>query len=238
MPPNRKIEVWPVRLVASETALARCVGWLAADEQARAAKFHFDQHRRAYVLGRAVLRGLLGRMLDMPPSQIQFCYGPKGKPALADSRAPLRFNVSNSGNLAVYAFTEGCEVGIDVEAIRPVPDMELIAARFFSPAESSELMSVPEPDRPQAFFNCWTRKEAYIKAVGDGLSVPLDSFQVTLRPGAPAEMLCLEGSAEAAKAWTLEDFTPAPGCVGAVAYPDQRRPMLVRPLATARELMA
>ena len=234
---GRELHVWAVQLEASEARLSQCLAWLSEDERARAARFHFEQHRRNFVLGRAVLRALLASILGTPPAAIRFCYGPKGKPALEDARTLLRFNVSNSVNLAAYAFTQGCDLGIDVEALRPVPEMERIAARFFAPAEVSELMSLPQPDRPQAFFNCWTRKEAYIKAVGDGLSVPLDSFRVSLQPGAPAELLCLGGNTEAARAWTLEDFVPAPGFVGALAYPDQPRPVKFRPLVSAEELL-
>jgi len=234
---DRQIHVWIVRLTASEACISRCLAWLSDDEQARAERFHFDQHRQAFVLGRAVLRALLGAMLEISPAEIRFCYGPKGKPALADWSGLLRFNSSNSGNLAAYAFTEGCELGIDVEALRPIPEMDRIAARFFAPGETSALLSLPEPDRPQGFFNCWTRKEAYIKAVGEGLSVPLDSFQVTLQPGAAAEILCLGGNTEAAKAWTLEDFAPAAGFVGAIAYPDRSRPVLFRSLMNAEELL-
>jgi 4'-phosphopantetheinyl transferase len=235
---SASIRVWVVQLEASHHYYAQCLSWLSPDENARAARFHFDEHRRAFVLGRGVLRALLGRLLEMPPAQIQFSYGPKGKPGLADSSFPIRFNVSNSGNLAVYAFTEDCDIGIDVEQLRPIPEIEHIAERFFASAETSELMALPEPDRAQAFFNCWTRKEAYIKAVGDGLSVPLDSFRVTLRPGAAAEMLCLGGSIEAANGWTMHDFAPAPGFVGAIAYAGHAREIVFNRLVTASELLA
>ena|ERR1700680_2528343 len=232
-----QIQVWAVQLEASEHRFSQCVSWLSSDETARAARFHFEEHRRAFILGRGVLRTLLGGLLEMPPGQIQFSYGPKGKPALQDPIHALRFNTSNCGNLAVYAFTQGCDIGVDVEQVRPIPEMDQIAARFFAPDETSELMALPEPDRPQAFFNCWTRKEAYIKAVGDGLSVPLDSFRVTLRPGGAAEMLCLGGSTDAAKGWTLHDFTPAAEFIGALAYPDRPRPVLFKSVMTADALM-
>jgi 4'-phosphopantetheinyl transferase len=232
-----QVQVWAVQLEASEDRFAQCLSWLSPDEAARAARFHFDKHRRAFILSRCVLRALLGGLLEMPPGQIVFSYGPKGKPGLADSSFPIRLNASNSGNLAVYAFTEGCDIGIDVEQVRPIAEMETIAARFFAREETSELMALPEPDRPQAFFNCWTRKEAYIKAVGDGLSVPLDSFRVTLRPGVPAEMLCLGGSIEAARGWTLHHFAPAPEFVGALAYPDRPRRVLFQPLLTTDALL-
>src|SRR6202049_2170412 len=233
-----QIQVWAVQLEASEHRFSQCVSWLSSDETARAARFHFEEHRRAFILGRGVLRTLLGGLLEMPPGQIQFSYGPKGKPALQDPIHARRFNTSNCGNLAVYAFTQGCDIGVDVEQVRPIPEMDQIAARFFAPDETSELMALPEPDRPQAFFNCWTRKEAYIKAVGDGLSVPLDSFRVTLGPGVPAEMLCLGGSIEAAKTWTMRHFDPAPGFVGAIAYPGCAREILFNQLVTVDELLA
>ncbi len=123
------------------------------------------------------------------PKKRVSAYGPKGKPALAARERPLRFNVSNSGDLAAYAFTFDCEIGVDVEHRRRLLEIESIAQRFFAPDEVAELMDLPESERPDGFFNCWTRKEAYIKAVGDGLSVPLDSFRVTLQPGVPARMV-------------------------------------------------
>jgi 4'-phosphopantetheinyl transferase len=227
-----------VQLEASQERFDQCHGWLSADEKARAARFHFDEHRRAFALGRGVLRGLLGAFLALSPDKIQFTYGPKGKPALPDAAQPLRFNTSNCGNLAVYAFLNGCEIGIDVERVRPMPDMEQIAARFFAPEEAAELTALAEPDRTRAFFSCWTRKEAYIKAVGDGLAVALDSFRVTLGPGVPAGMLCLGGSAVAARAWTLHDFNAGRELVGALAYQDQARAVLVHPLVTAEELLS
>jgi 4'-phosphopantetheinyl transferase len=229
--------VWIVRLDASERHFMEALSWLSLDETARAERFHFEKHRRAFVLGRAALRGLLGRYLGLPAAQISFAYGPKGKPALADATTPLRFNASNSGDLAVVAVAEGCELGVDVEQLRPVPEIESIAARFFAPEESAELLELPEASRSQGFFNCWTRKEAYIKAVGDGLSAPLDSFRVTLRPDVPARMLCLAGSTEAAQNWTLHEFVPVPGYAGALAYQDRPRPLLVEPLVTAEELV-
>jgi 4'-phosphopantetheinyl transferase len=233
-----QVQVWAVQLEASEDRFSQCLSCLSSDEKARAARFHFDEHRRAFILGRSVLRALLGELMETTPGQIQFSYGPKGKPGLVDSSSPIRFNASNSGNMAVYAFTEGCDIGIDVEQVRPVPEMDHIAKRFFASAETSELMALSERDRGQAFFNCWTRKEAYIKAVGDGLAVPLDSFHVTLRPGVAAEMLCVAGSIEAAKGWTMHDFAPAPEFVGAIAYAGRRRDIVFNRLVTVDELLA
>jgi 4'-phosphopantetheinyl transferase len=232
-----EVHLWVARLEAAESTFARAFSWLSPDEVERADRFRFDKHRSAFVLGRAVLRALLASYLRIPPEEASFVYGPKGKPALAGATCPLDFNVSNSGDLAAYAFTLGCEIGVDVEHRRRLLEIEGIARRFFAPEEVTELMALSEGERPEGFFNCWTRKEAYIKAVGDGLSVPLDSFQVTLEPGVPARMVALDGSAAAAERWTLHAFTPEPDYAGAIAYRDRERPLTVHPLAAAGELL-
>lgn len=224
---SREVCLWTVRLDASQDNFERCLAWLSPDERARADRFHFPQHRRAFVLGRAALRALLGGYLGMGAMEIQFVYGPQGKPALApgiqNQACPLEFNAANSGDLAAYAFTIGCKIGVDIERHRELPDLENIADRFFSPEEASELLALPAAEKTSGFFHCWSRKEAYIKAMGGGLSIPLDSFRVTLQPGVPARLASLGGSEEAARAWTLHGFDPAPGYTGAVAYPDRER---------------
>ena len=190
------------------------------------------------------MRALVASYLGIAPTEASFTYGPKGKPALGVVACPLpgtadslRFNVSNSGDLAAYAFTLNCELGVDVEYRRRLLEIEGIARRFFAPNEVAELMGLLEGDRPEGFFNCWTRKEAYIKAVGDGLSLPLDSFQVTLQPGVAARMVALDESTAAAERWTMHAFTPAPDYAGAIAYQDRERPLTVHPLATVDELL-
>jgi 4'-phosphopantetheinyl transferase len=184
-----------------------------------------------------VLRALAANYLRIAPADVSFVYGSKGKPALAGAQCPLDLNVSNSGELAAYAFTLKCEIGVDIEYRRRMADIEAIARRFFAAAEVAEFMDLAESDRPEGFFNCWTRKEAYIKAVGDGLSVPLDSFRVTLQPGAPARMVELDGRNSSAERWTLHAFTPAPDYAGAIAYCDRPRPLNVQPLLTVDELL-
>jgi 4'-phosphopantetheinyl transferase len=232
---GRDVHLWTARLEASEDNFARAFSWLSPDEVERADRFRFDRHRSGFVLGRAVLRALLASYLRIAPREASFTYGPKGKPALAG--AGLFFNVSNSGDLAACAFTLDCEIGVDIEQSRRLVEIEGIARRFFALEEVTELMGLAEGRRRAAFFNCWTRKEAYIKAVGDGLSVPLDSFRVTLEPGVPARMVSLDGSAAAAQRWTLHAFTPAPDYAGAIAYQDRERPLTVHPLATVDELL-
>jgi 4'-phosphopantetheinyl transferase len=237
---QREVELWIVRLEASEENYERAHSWLPEDEAARAKRFYFERHARAFVLGRAALRALLASYLEVAPAEVGFVYGPHGKPALAqnqDAERVLQFNVSNSGDLAAYVFTSGCEIGVDVEKHRKLHNFEDIAQRFFSPAETAELLELPATERTAAFFRCWSRKEAYIKALGGGLSIPLDSFQVTLRPSVAPRMVTLGGSEETASQWTLHTFDPGPNFAGAIAYQDQPRSLQANPVVSADELL-
>ena len=211
-------------------------GLLAPDEMDRAGRFRFAHLRRSFILARGVLRILLGRYLNAAPGDIEFSYGSKGKPALAAGNR-LQFNASHTGDLALFAFTLDCEIGVDVEAIRPMPDIERVAKRFFCAEETEELMSLPAGQREHGFFLCWTRKEAYIKATGDGLSTPLDAFRVTLLPGAAAGMIHLERDLIAAQAWTLHDLALAPGYAAALAYRDSPRPLETFPFFNPKQLL-
>jgi 4'-phosphopantetheinyl transferase len=145
-------------------------------------------------------------------------YGAHGKPALARRCAGsgLRFNVSHADDVTVYAFSPGREIGIDIESVRVIPDAEDIAARFFSHRESEAYLALDPRDRPLGFFNCWTRKEAFIKALGDGLSYPLDRFDVSLAPSEPAKILRVERTPGGHCRWTLHSFSPRPGLIGAI----------------------
>ena len=194
---------------------------------------------RAFVLGRAALRALLASYLGMDAAEVQFTYGPQGKPALAhpEIRCPLRFNASNSGDLAAYAFTTGCEIGVDVEQHRALPISKISLAGSSRPKRRPSCWSFPPAEKTAGFFNCWTRKEAYIKAMGGGLSIPLDSFRVTLRPGAAARMVSLDGSERRCARWTLHDFHPAPDYAGAIAYADQPRSIQTGPVVSLDGLL-
>jgi 4'-phosphopantetheinyl transferase len=129
----------------------------------------------------------------------------------------LRFNVSHSHGLALYAVTRRRKIGIDIERVRPISGPEQLAARFFSAGENAELCALPEHVKHEAFFNCWTRKEAYVKARGEGLSLPLNQFDVSLNPGEPARLLRVERDPQEAARWSLQGLTPAPGYVAALA---------------------
>jgi 4'-phosphopantetheinyl transferase len=166
-----------------------------------------------------MLRTLLGRYLDLEPNGLRFSYGSHGKPALAGEcgGGKVRFNLSHSHELALFAFTRGRVVGIDLERIRPDLVNEQIAERFFSPREIAMLRALPGSLEKEAFFTCWTRKEAYIKARGDGLSLPLDAFDVSLVPGEPAELLESRENSNEVSRWCLQELVPDPGYVAAIA---------------------
>jgi 4'-phosphopantetheinyl transferase len=172
---------------------------------------------------------LLGQYLGVRPATIQVNYGSKGKPTLGETGA-VEFNASHSDGLAVFAFTFDCEIGIDVEQIRSLPDMQQIANRFFCAEEATELMLLPESERQRAFFRCWTRKEAYIKTTGEGLSTPLDGFRVTLQPEVPARLVHVQHDLSAANRWTLHDLELTPAYAGALAYCEAPRPVLLFPI--------
>jgi 4'-phosphopantetheinyl transferase len=176
-----EVHVWRSQLDQPQEAVERFWGTLDEDERARASRFHFEKHRRNFIVGRGVLRLLLGRYLETPPADVRFSYGAQGKPALSGehSASSLRFNASHSGELALYAFVKECEVGVDVELVKGDFATEEIAERFFSASEIEALRVLPAIEKPAGFFRCWTRKEAYIKAIGSGLSYPLDQFDVT-----------------------------------------------------------
>jgi 4'-phosphopantetheinyl transferase len=221
------IACWRVDLEQPEARVAALAGVLAADERERAARFVFAGDCRRFVVTRASLRQLLGSACRMPAAAIRFVYGSHGKPALApDLAAPtLHFSVSHSGELALIALTHDGPLGVDLEAIRPLPDLQDIAARFFADAEARVITALAPQERALAFFLCWTRKEAFVKALGDGLTLPLDRFRVACRPGERARILDIDGSASAGAEWSVYDVRPAPGFVGATVMRGAPRPL-------------
>lgn len=219
----REIHVFAARLDPPAWRVEELRRLLDPDEIVRADRFRFDLHRRRFIVGRGVQRLLLGSYLGVPPRSLVYRYGDKGKPALAETPAdgPLFFNLSNSEELALLGLTRTAEIGVDVEHLRELSDLEALAERFFSASESATLLALPESQRSEGFFNCWTRKEAYLKAIGDGLSAPLNAFAVTLVPGEAPRMLTLEGSAERARRWSFTHLWPHEGYLGAVAIEAQ-----------------
>ncbi|HEY9857486.1 MAG TPA: 4'-phosphopantetheinyl transferase superfamily protein [Stenomitos sp.] len=195
---------------------------LSEDERERARRFHFDAHRHRFIVARARLRQLLGQYLGIDPRQVDFVYGPHGKPALADhlNAAAIEFNVAHSGDLALYAFTLGSPVGVDIEQVREIPEALAIAEHYFSDDELAQMLEVPPSERLLSFFLAWTRKEAMLKAGGKGLSVPLREISVSVDPSAPA-LVHAATDAAGAGSWSLYHLDPARGYAAALAILSQ-----------------
>ena len=216
---REEVHVWQAALDLPEAGVWELRRLLSEDEQRRAEGFYFPRDRARYVVGRGLLRTLLGGYLDRDPVGLRFSYSAYGKPRLAGpaGEPALHFNLAHSGGLALYALARGRELGIDVEQVRPDFAGEEIAARFFSPREVAALRAVPAGLRREAFFHCWARKEAYLKATGKGLSLALDGFDVALAPGEPAALLAVRDNPAEAGRWSLRALEPAPGYVAALA---------------------
>lgn len=203
---------WPLDMVVDD--LPRHVAALSDAEFARASRFVRERDRLRYVAGRGGLREIISRYLGVSARRLAFSYNAFGKPRLAVSEPPLHFNLSHSGGVAVLAVSDRYDVGIDIEKI--VPLKEDIAGIFFSPAERRQLRALPPGSYTEAFYRCWTRKEAFVKAHGAGLSLPLDAFDVSVDPAEPV-LLRLEGDTDAPRQWRLLNLDTPPGFVGAVA---------------------
>ena len=207
-----EVHVWRADLECDARVLRRLEATLSTDERARANRFLFQPDRNHFIATRGILRELLGRYVNRAPEHLEFDYAPQGKPTLHTElpHTSVRFNVSHSHGMALLAFTVGRQVGVDLELVRKFGGQE-IAARFFSPQEVMELSCLPQWVQDEGFFLCWTRKEAYVKARGEGLNIPLKSFHVTLTPGKPE---CLHAADDSN--WTLRSLRPDPQYVGAL----------------------
>ncbi len=222
-----EVHVWRVCLRRDEAALRELLETLSPDERERGDRFHFRRDREHFIAARGALRAILGRYVGVAPGLLRFSYDGYGKPAL--SGAPggdaLRFNLSHSNGLALYAVTRGREVGIDLEFVREDFAGFDIAERFFSTREVSALRALPPAARASAFFDCWTRKEAYIKALGEGLSHPLHAFTVSLTPGEPAALLYTDDDPQEAARWSLVELLPGEGYRAALAVEGVTTPL-------------
>ncbi len=208
--PRDEVHVWRARLDLSQS-LAGFLATLAPDEKGRAARFHFQKDRDHFIAARGMLRAILSGYLNSRPEQFSFRYSAHGKPFLATDDGDVRFNLSHSHGLALFAFARGRDLGIDLEWVRADVAEEQIAERFFSACEVAALRALPAVEQADAFFNCWTRKEAYIKARGEGLSLPLDQFDVSLAPGEPAALLCTRVEADEVSRWSMTELAPGAG---------------------------
>ncbi len=213
------VHLHKLELDASGSLSVDCWRILDGAERARARRFRSDELRRQWTASRAGLRSILSSYCDCSPTQLAFAYGPFGKPVVSGpaSKAGITFNLSHSDRVAVVAVGFGAEVGVDVERKKPVRDWPGVARRFFSAREYAELMAVEEPLRLDAFFHCWTRKEAVIKATGEGLRARLDDFDVSLSPDAKVRVVADYSDEQKYVGWRLRSFELRPGYTGALA---------------------
>jgi 4'-phosphopantetheinyl transferase len=222
------VHVWRAELDVPDAEVHQLRQALDPAEISRARRFHFEKDRSRFIVARGLLRTILGSYLNLDPQILRFGYGGQGKPFLMEIRdnandaSALRFNLSHSGGVALIAVTLNREPGIDLERIRPELATETIAEQFFSAQETAMLRALPADVQPEAFFNCWTRKEAYLKARADGLSFPLDQFSVSLIPGEPAALLSFLGEPDEIARWSLIHLNPGSDYVGALVVEGRR----------------
>jgi len=219
-----EIHIWVAVLEQPVSRLHRLAETLSSEERMKADHFHFEKDRRYFTARRGILRTILGSYLNAESSLVTFRYGRYRKPELNDAfgNGRIHFNLSHSDWVAVFAFARDCEIGVDIEFLRDISGMEQIVEHFFSVRENELFGALGENQKREAFFKGWTCKEAFIKAVGDGLYRPLNRFEVSLLPGEPTKVLRIEGDAGEACRWSIQELNPAPNCVGALAIKAQR----------------
>lgn len=220
---ENEVQLWRVDLEAIRPEEMRWREVLSSDEKNRADRFHFAVDRQRFIAARAFLRNILAGLLSIRPAEVNFSYSKNDKPFLgpAHAHSGITFNVSHSSGIALYAFARGRAVGVDVEQIRRDLEVETIARRFFSEFEQSQLAAWPETEKFDAFFRCWTRKEAYIKAIGDGLSLPLGQFDVSLEPGETNVLLATRPDSSEAQRWMLREVPAGAGYSAALCASGQ-----------------
>lgn len=215
---ENEVQLWRAGLDTLRSEESRYREVLSAEEASRAERFRFDVDRFRYTASRALLRMILAGYLRTDPKEVTFSYSSKDKPLLsgAFSESDIHFNISHSGEVTLLAFARGLKVGVDVEFARRESDLEAIARRFFSAQEQQQLSALPTEERLDAFFRCWTRKEAYIKATGDGLSLPLHQFDVSIAAGSGDALIATRPDADEAGRWLLRDVPAGFGYAAAL----------------------
>jgi 4'-phosphopantetheinyl transferase len=234
---SEAIHLWTVRLHASDEEADALETVLSPDELERRRQFKFPVLRNRFAVSRAALRILLARELSALPQDLKFNYGRYGKPYLPGA-SDLQFNSSHTDDLFACAMTRGSEIGLDIEKLKALPDAVQLAQSYFCPEELQQLSDLPTEEQQAAFFRCWTRKEAYLKAVGTGLSTDLNSFRVTMRPGDPPRLVHIDHQVSRAADWNLHDLDGIPGHAGAIAYSGEPKSIVRHPVWTPAELLS
>jgi 4'-phosphopantetheinyl transferase len=213
------IHVWCASLNVSPQDLSYYRSILSKDEVGRAMRFVFEKDRSHYIAGRGLLRVILGSYLDLEPAQLEFAYGPHGKPALnlRLTDKVFEFNLSHSKDRAFYAFNWNRRVGVDIEYLIPMADMDDFAEQFFTPRESAWINALSGKQKEDAFFKTWTCKEAFLKANGSGLAVPINQVEISLEIEETVELISIGDDKEQIANWRLEMFNPFPGYQAALA---------------------
>ncbi len=221
--PPHEIHVWSASLEVGRPRIQDLRRTLSHDEIEKAGRFRYAKDRDRFVVGRGLLRAILGRYLNERPEHLQFCYGPYGKPALVAQREGdgIHFNVSHSQDQVLYAFAQGRRVGIDLEYVRHLPESGDIVERYFSSRERSVFRALAPDARVEAFYRGWTCKEAYIKATGHGFEIAPDRFDVAIAPGEPARLVNVSADPAEARRWSLYELLPTAGYIGALAAEGQ-----------------
>lgn len=215
---ENQVDIWSIHLDGQERETQQCRRLLSPDEIQRADRFHFEKHRRRFTRARAAMRQILSGYTGLAAQELTFSYGPQGKPELAGTleNCGVKFNLSHSEEMALLAVTQNQIVGADIELVDSEFASEGIAERFFSAGEVRRLNALPASEKADAFFACWTRKEAYIKALGGGLSIPLDCFEVAFGPGIAPALLLVEDNPSETCRWSMYDVKVTQGYRAAV----------------------
>jgi 4'-phosphopantetheinyl transferase len=214
-----EIHIWLAVLEQPVSILHGFIHALSIEERIKAENFYFERDRNSFIVRRGILRTIIGRYLDVEPNRILFRFGKNGKPALDNTfdSETIHFNLSHSHGVALFAFSRNHEIGVDIEYMCDISEMDKIVESFFSIEESEVFRSLSESKKKEAFFYCWTCKEAFIKALGEGMSLPLDRFEVSLVPSEPFKLLNIDGDSRKATRWTIREIKAAPNYAGAFA---------------------
>lgn len=229
--PDSDIHIWCASLNIFPQDLSYYKSILSQDEIERAGRFVFEKDRNHYIAGRGLLRLILGSYLNMEPAHIEFVYGSHGKPALRSglTNKALEFNLSHSKDRALYAFNWNRRVGVDIEYLTPMAGMNDFAERFFTPRESARINSLSGAQREDAFFKTWTCKEAFLKAKGSGLTVPINQVEISLETEGTVELISIGDNREQPAHWRLEMFNPFPGYQAALAVEGHAGQIIFQP---------